>query len=268
MNLQQFYEGIQLDTHARQIIDQYQMDDSLYLSYKQHFYNDRQAFFERVKQVEGFRQLFLYLFVKLSVDAYEEYQLRGIEDHIYFDTFSDIQLWCMNCLRDFGEYGIEECHWLQEHVQLRLFKLGRLQFQPYAIDRDVELNSKKISKNQVVLNVHIPAGEPLDLQKVEESFDQASRFFRGINPVFICYSWLLYPKLSDILSSSSNILRFQHIFHVDKVDHDVRDAERFIFNKTLAEPQQYAEHTSLQRNAKAYLMAGNKLGNGYGIKIL
>lgn len=173
MKVEQFCEGIKLDPIAQEIVYRYPIDDEVYQSYKQHFYNNRFTFFERVKQTADYRQLFLYLFVRFAFDAYEEYQIRGIEDTVYFDTFSDIGLWCLNCKRDFNEYGIEEYNWLQEHVQLRLFRLGRLQFQPYAFDREIEINGKRIFKGQIVLNVHIPEGEPLDPHKVEASFKSA-----------------------------------------------------------------------------------------------
>ena len=177
MNLKEFCDGIQLNSSMQHVFFDYHMEEELYKSYKQHFYNDRFSFFDRVKVEKGFKQLFLYLFIRFAVDVHEEYQLRDIGDEIYFDTFSDIQIWCSNCFRDSGEYGIKEYSWLQEHVQLRLFKLGRLQFQPYPLDCNLELDGRKFFKNQIVLNVHIQQGEPLDNQKVEESFEHAIRFF-------------------------------------------------------------------------------------------
>ena len=267
MKVEQFCEGIKLEPLAQEIIYRYSMDDEVYRSYKQHFYNNRFTFFERVKQTEDYRQLFLYLFVRFAVDAYEEYQIRGIEDTVYFDTFSDIGLWCLNCKRDFKEYGIEEYNWLQEHVQLRLFRLGRLQFQPYPFDRELEINGKRIFKGQIVLNVHIPEGEPLDPHKAEASFKSAISFFRGITPIFICHSWLLFPQLTEVLPKDSNILQFQNSFHIYDVDPNAREAEQRIFNFVSSDFSSYGERTTLQRSAKAYLTAGNKLGSGCGIKL-
>lgn len=267
MEVQQFCEGIKLDPLAQEIVYQYPMDEKEYLRYKQHFYNNRFSFFEKVKQVPKYRPLFLYLFVRFAVDAYEEYKLRGIEDEVYYDTFSDIQLWCLNCKRDFNEYGIEEYSWLQEHVQLRLFRLGRLQFQPSTFDRDIELNGRMVYKNQLVLNVHIPEGEPLDIYRTKEAFKKAKAFFRGITPVFICHSWLLYPQLDEVLPCDSNIIQFKNEFHIYEVDSDSREAEQRIFINVSTDPLSYEERTTLQRRAKAYLIAGNKLGSGCGIKI-
>ncbi|MHA0857259.1 hypothetical protein [Paenibacillus sp. CMAA1364] len=118
-----------------------------------------------------------------------------------------------------------------------------------------------------MLNVHIPTGEPLLAEAVEESFELARAFFRGISPVFICHSWLLDSDLSDILNPESNIIQFQSHFYIYDVDKSSKEAEQRIFSKESDNPSTYEENTQLQRHAKAYLMAGSKLGSGYGIKL-
>lgn len=267
MDLLTLCKGIQLPNEALQVIAPYEsMDEENYSEYRQRFVNDRFAFFDSVKAEPGYRQLLLFLFLRMAVDAYGEYRARGIDEEIYFDTFSDIRIWCMTCHRVFGEYGIEEFHWLQEHVQLRLFRLGRLQFQPYPVDREIVVDGRKIFRNQLALNVHIPEGEPLDPQAAAESFAKAAVFFRGIPPVAICHSWLLDPALSEILPPESNIIRFQRMFRIYDRDPESREAEYRIFGRVLADPAGYPEQTSLQRNAKAYLSAGKRLGSGYGIR--
>ena len=267
MRLLEFCEGIQLNDAARRQIEAYVMEESDYLEHKRQFLADRHSFFERVTGEEGYRQKLLYLFARLAADAYEEYRVRGIPDGVYFDTFSDIRIWSEVCRRDYGEYGIEEYGWLQEHVRLRLFRLGRLQFQPYAFESDLKVNGLLIEKNQVVLNVHIPEGEPLTPEEAERSFRLARTFFRGIPPIFTCRSWLLYPGLAEILNPESNILRFQRLFTIYEVDEKAKEAEQRIFIRTASDPSEYAEQTSLQRAAKAYLLAGGKLGRGCGVYV-
>lgn len=267
MDIQTFCEGIRLSPEARIILEQITMEEQAYQRLKGQFLRNRSAFFEEVKQEPNFRQLFLYLFIRFAVDAYEEYRLKGIADEIYFDTFTDIEIWSQTCRRDSGEYGLEQINWLQEHVLLRLFKLGRLQFQPVAFGEDLEVEGIRVSRNQLVLNVHIPEGAPLDPRQVEDSFQLAKAFFRGVTPVFICSSWLLYPNLSDVLEPESNILKFQQHFYIYKVDDHSRQAEERIFQTRNLDLTRYVERTSLQRSAKAYLQAGHKLGSGFGIKL-
>jgi hypothetical protein len=266
--MQQFCEGIGLAAEAQELVYKRDVGEQEYQAYKAHFYADNAAFLSDVKLKEDYRQLILYLFIRFAVDAHEAYREREIDDAIYYDTFSDIQIWCLVCKQEHGEYGLEQFNWLKEHVQLRLFRLGRLQFQPYALDREVLVNGHiVIEQNRIVLNVHIPAGEPLRPGNVEESFGRAASFFRGIAPVYICQSWLLYPQLSEILPPDSNILHFQKQFEIYDVDVASRQAEERIFGRISDDPNNYAEESSLQRSAKAYLLEGHQLGSGYGIRI-
>lgn len=267
MHLLEFCKGIQLGEVAVRIIVDYDMEESEYAELKQRFQTDRHSFFQHTTGAAGYRQKLLYLFVRFSIDAYGEYRVRGIADKIYFDTFSDIRVWCEVCYRDYGEYGIEEYNWLQEHVRLRLFRLGRLQFQPIAFESDLKEGNLTVEKHQLVLNVHIPEGEPLTPQEVEHSFSLARAFFRGIPPIYTCRSWLLYPGLDNILKAESNILRFQRLFHIYEVDEASREAEQRIFNRVTADPSEYGEETSLQCAAKAFLQNGGKLGRGCGIYV-
>lgn len=85
--------------------------------------------------------------------------------------------------------------------------------------------------------------------------------------MFICHSWLLDPELSQILNPESNILQFQSQFNIYEVDKSSKEAEERIFNKLNESPHDYEENTRLQRNAKNFLIAGGKLGSGYGIKV-
>lgn len=258
-------EGIGLHPEARSVVERYQWDDAEYADWKRLFYDDTESFFARAAQEEDHRQLLLALFVRFAADLHEAYRIRGIGDDVYMDTFNDLQIWSDDCKRQFGEYGMQQYRWLKEHLLLRLFRLGRLQFQPYALERDVEIAGKKVRKHELVLNVHIPAGEPLDPGQVEASFTRAEAFFRGVPPVFVCHSWLLEPSLRDVLPPGSNILRFQEHFHIFHTTPESRQAEERIFVTVQDDASKYEERTALQRRAKAYLMSGNTLGMGHGI---
>lgn len=266
MQLGEFCKGIQLGEEASRIILDTRMGEEEYARLKRHFQTDRDSFFRQVTGMAGYRQMLLYLFARFAADAYEEYRIRGIEDNIYFDTFTDIRIWSEACCRDYGEYGIEEYNWLQEHVRLRLFRLGRLQFQPMAFPgENLKAGNRLAEKHQPVLNIHIPEGEPLTPHEVSRSFLLARKFFRGIPSVYICCSWLLYPGLDQILKPESNILAFQRLFHIYEVDEESREAEKRIFNRLETNPDAYGEETSLQRAAKALLRNGGRLGSGCGV---
>ncbi|MEK0315398.1 acyltransferase domain-containing protein [Cohnella sp. 56] len=259
-------EAIGLAPEATAIVRQYEeREGHAYRTYKTAFWQDREAMLTAVRERADYRQLLLYLFARFAADAHEAYCVRGISDDIFVDTFSDIRIWSEVCKQQYGEYGIEESGWLQEHVRLALFRLGRLQFQPWALDRDITANGRRYTKDQIVLNVHIPAGEPLDPEAAAASFAQARAFFRGVPPVFVCASWLLYPGLGELLPPDSNIMRFQRGFHIYAADDAARQAEERIFGCLRDDPAEYETRTGLQRRAQAYLAGGGKLGMGSGI---
>jgi len=268
LNLQRLCEEIRLPAEAMEVLEAYRsMDEGTYEGHRSAFHDNHVAFFAEITRDSQYRGLLLYLFLRFAVDAHERYRALGIGDDVYFDTFSDIRIWCLNCARDYGEYGIEQYGWLQEHVQLKLFRLGRLQFQPSAIDRDIVVDGRAVFRGQIVLNVHIPEGEPLDTRLAEESFARAGTFFRGIAPVYMCHSWLLYPELVNIVSPDSNIAKFQRFFHIYDMNPDSREAEQRIFIRTSDDPSAYEARTTLQRSAKTYLESGRKLGSGSGISL-
>ena len=83
--------------------------------------------------------------------------------------------------------------------------------------------------------------------------------------MFRCHSWLLCPKLKEILPETSRIIRFQDLFTVYGED-DERQAEERVFGAPLDDPRLYSEHTSLQRAMKRALLEGKTFGMGMGIR--
>lgn len=58
----------------------------------------------------------------------EAYRLRDIPRQVLVDTLSDIPLWMNNCETHFGYQGMLEFPWLSNHMRMRLFRLGRLEY--------------------------------------------------------------------------------------------------------------------------------------------
>ena len=55
----------------------------------------------------------------------EKYDYYGISEDIYYDTLSDIKIWCDKN----NNKGLLNYRWIKNHVSFQLFRLGRLQFQ-------------------------------------------------------------------------------------------------------------------------------------------
>ena len=232
------------------------------------------------------------ILIALAADSADAWFAKGISQQVYVDSMYDITLWCEDYYTKHGEYGLSECGWICKSIKMELFRLGRLQFEPITLKEAISLAASDfpakaaahaeataltapagtagsaihIPAGTAAYSVHIPAGEPLDIAACEASFAAAPEFFTVEKPICVCGSWLLAPELADVLPPSSNILQFQKFFHIIST-HPSRQAEERIFGCVLEDPALYPEQTSLQRNAKAYLMAGHTLGSGYGVRI-
>lgn len=229
-----------------------------------------EQFFEAVKQQAlydklDYREVFAYVYMVLAARAYDKYKEEGIDDEIYYDTMMDLVIWSDDCYKKFGTWGIDEYGWLIHHVQLKIFKLGRLQFQPITLGEALVCETYKLEKGEKVLNVHIPAGETLDHDKCKASYKMAKQFFKDGSMNCICSSWLLNPVYKTLLPASSNIVQFQKDYCIYEVDDLCMQAEERIFGEVQSNPNLYAQDTTLQKVAATYLKQGKRLGIGKGV---
>ena len=208
----------------------------------------------------------LGVILSCAVKAKEQYEKAGISDEIYFDTMSDIKIWCENN----SNKGLKNYGWLKNHVKLELFRLGRLQFQLYECkNRTLLYNKLPFSYGEKLIYVHIPQGEKLSYDEYRKSFEMAEIFFSKHFPdynykYYFCESWLLYEGNKDFMQENSNILKFSSMFtHAYSIKIDEQAIER-IFGKRRFFKKNYPENTSLQKSAKAYIQKGGKLGVGIG----
>jgi len=214
----------------------------------------------------------LFLCEELSL----KYSAKGIAQQVMFDSLADIRIWCENYTAKTGLPGLGEIHWLFLTLNLKLFRLHRLQFElaDFSLPEHYKSGQNNISlaPGDHVLNVHIPRLGPLVPQECADSFALAQTFFPRYFPAhqtkaLVCDSWLLFPALLDLIPPDSNLARFQCLWAVKAVSTAHPDhVLRYIFG------EDYAEHlhdlparTQLQAAAKAVLDAGGKLGTGYGL---
>lgn len=264
MELLYLCKKINLPEQAIGLVESIRCPKSEYTLMKEMFLHQKADFVNLVLQMKNAHALFLYYYCRFACDAYDLYQKQNISEDIYWSTFEDITVWCKSCFRKSGKYGIAQYDWLWRHVELKLFRLGRLQFEPIMAETDLKARQFTLKKGSTLLNVHIPEGEPLNEEAYESSFHKAIEFF-GDSQYFVCHSWLLYPGLKELLPLESNIIRFQNRFEVIQIDYETREAEERIFPQLLQNPKAYPVTTKLQDAARAYLMAGHKLGSGMGI---
>ena len=197
-------------------------------------------------------------------DALEQrYAECGIPKDILMATLADIVVWAENQYLVHGNIGLCEAPWLEGHLQMKLFALGRLQFK---MERAIASDEKYgIREGDSVIEIHIPQGTPLDMDQVHAAYLMAKPFFAKYFPAynykyFVCGSWLLDHHFRDFLKPTSNILRFASEFDVIHWAPS-NDAMRRLFELN---PNKGPEN-SFQRNVRTFVENGGQTLEGYGI---
>lgn len=202
----------------------------------------------------------------LLPDLHKKYRRLGIDDRVFTDTVSDIGIWCENC----GGSGLHNVRWIKNHLDARLFRLGRLQFQFYQLPPVAPyLRKAPLTAGTPVIYIHIPQGTPLEPAACKASVDQAKVFFDRVFPdysytCFFSESWLLFSGNADFMRPGCNILQFASLFQpVCDISVPAQTIER-VFGKRQRRAADYPENTDLQRRLKAYLLSGHQPGMGVG----
>ncbi|ADD43677.1 hypothetical protein Snas_4025 [Stackebrandtia nassauensis DSM 44728] len=165
---------------------------------------------------------------------------RGIEDEITWATLSNVaEKLRLNRAR-FGVPGLEVAHWFTLHFRGAIHRLGRLEFAP---ERAGE-GFPDVDAGDLVLGVHIPQdGGPMSPDACAASIAWAREFFPhhfgdrfASRPLFVCSSWLLDPKLAEVLRPDANIVAFQKLFELLPAGEDAselgeKDVLRFVFDQ-------------------------------------
>lgn len=263
MTIEKFCQGIHLMEEAVKVMDGC-LTETTFAQYKELYDKNYKECFHTILAGDNSSAVFLTFFCRMACFTYEKYEDKGIEEAVFWDTFRDITYWCQNCHNEYGEYGIHEYEWFWRHINMTIFRLGRLEFELMEAPGEKNAGGYLIQKGEPILNVHIPQGEPLIWKECEASFQKAQEWF-GKEWRFVCHSWLLFTGLRDLLPDTSNIIQFQKNFVLLEEDYGEQEGEWRIFGKVLENIQDYPEQTTLQRKAKAYLLDNKKLGSGFGI---
>lgn len=204
---------------------------------------------------DGQRSLLSVLF--LCEGLAQKYAALGIPETVLLDTLADIVRWTEVWSRLKGELFLGELGWLQKHIQLSLFKLGRLQF--CMGHAHGEIPAANVRKDDPVMEVHIPDAGPLDPAECDRSFAMAREFFPKYFPdfpwtVFTCHSWLLDDTLETLLPERSNILAFRHRFTpVEKEPSDAVLGYIFGWRTTRSQVRFLPAESALAKAVKSHI---------------
>jgi hypothetical protein len=122
-----------------------------------------------------------------------------------------------------------------------------------------------------VLDMHIPADGKMDYHACGASVQASAAFFTRYFPenptpvAFICYSWLLDYRYSDLLPAESNIVRWQREFHAFPVLSDDLDPFFRVFDGKPDDLTTAPRDTALRRAMLDTTLAGRpvKMAGGF-----
>ena len=190
MDRKQFMEQIGLPEKARSCVLKYMMPEYAYQNWRNIFYKNETRFFQEIEKSREKEFMLLYLYLRFAEDLYPAYKGAGIPDCVYYDTFSDLTVWSAHCFKKKCIIGLTEEKWLKLHLKMKLFRLGRLQFEKDTAEKSI--------------HIHIPEGGTLSPKACGESIQQARGFFGDSYKLFDCESWLLSPVLLELLNAERN----------------------------------------------------------------
>ncbi len=210
--------------------------------------------------------LCVLIYMAASGYVHEEYRKRGIPDEIFYNTFSCLAEKMETNMKFKGTWGYPSVTWPALHTGMQIFRIGRLSYEMKVAEEDVVVNENLvIKKGQKHLYLHIPDNDKLC--GCEESIEEARAFFSQFYPeykdaVMYTRTWLLDPRLSDLLPPESNIMQFQKLFNIlDRVD-NVPEVMRRIFGEYKENLDEYVPSGGFAGSVIRYLKEGKMLGSG------
>ena len=117
----------------------------------------------------------------------------------------------------------------------------------------------------LMLDVHIPAGENLKMEDCRNSFIMAKEFFRRIFKMevkaFRCGSWLLNPDFAREMPES-NMAKFQKNVHLGPISASPGNGLYFVYGRADADPLKLPATTSLHKVFRKFAENNTVLKNG------
>jgi hypothetical protein len=126
---------------------------------------------------------------------------------------------------------------------------------------------QRLARGDTVLDMHIPAAEPMAYDACGESMRAAPAFFRTYFPetpfkAFSCTSWLLDSQLPDLLPPSSNLVRFmQELYLWPRLGDGMQTFER-VFGGMPEDLTKASRDTTLRRAILDHAAAGGHMRSG------
>ena len=271
MTLEFFMDKVGLSDSAKEVITGFVISDEEDSKLYDLFLNNWDEFEKLLNEKDDPNRFALGLIGNWAYRSYDLWMEKGIPEDIFYATLYDLTIWSKRCLDRTGKVGLIDWRWFIVHITARIFRLGRLQFEPGGLKgQSITMpDGTIIPDGTPLLGVHIPRGDGFNPESIRESFEMAKTFFPKYigkyYDTYICSSWLLAPQIESMISPTSSIAYFRSYFTVYGEHKGYSQIEDYIFVKKLDDKTKYPEDTSLRRNVKKYLLEGGEIGMGEAI---
>ena len=225
-------------------------------------------------------RLFSSLIELLTLKEY--YLHKGIPIHYLYVNIYDLSYRLERYYNNEGVYGLSkrDLKWLVPLFKAEIFDLGSLRFQRFWFSvKEIEREGydfmplsdkwrKRLPEGTPMIEIHIQKDTDFSKDKVDEAFALARDFFKNYfsehtYELFICRTWLIYPKTREILRKNSNIASFSKRFEVIATNQNTKQAlDRIYETSDIEEIEAMEKKSSLQKVAYKNL---DKLGVAAGI---
>jgi hypothetical protein len=216
----------------------------------------------------------LILFICLSMYLKEYYAKAGLSEELWYNAMCDLRYKLIECKEVYNIWGSFVPDWFVRFFKLDRFAFGKLQFEPVYFKANYKKGDIVLEEESTVLNVHIPrTGTKLDRQSMKEAYAAAAKFygykFEGKPIVFVCHSWLLFPRNKEILSENSNLYQFISDFDVFESGEydDYKEVWRLFDTNYDGNVDHLPQNTSFRRGYADWIRKGIKTGWGYGVYV-
>ena len=199
------------------------------------------------------------------------YLEEGFSEEFFWELTQKMRKQLLSCMEEYQVWGNVYGLWEWVFHEWQCVRLGRLCFEPYPHFCDVSY--KGVKKGDPAILIHIPGGEPLNMDAVMDSLKQGYEYFKdrfpgGVVP-FFTGSWLLYPPyMESVFPKEGNVQKFASLFHIlEQYVDDTYENFPSVFGCPFigADFSKLPQKTTLQRNLLAFLKEGNPMGSAYGI---
>lgn len=199
------------------------------------------------------------------------YREKELDDSFIMGVRDDLKAKCYECYKVKGEVGTFVADWYKGFFALRIFPIGRLQYEMspvpyYETESDVNYSGRK------AINIHIPSLGKLDINDVKASIAKAAEFFadefRDDDEILLrCKSWLLFPANKEMLPPESGICRFADLFEIVNVyEYETgKDLWRIFDTDEVSDISKLDSSTALRRGYIKLLSEGKPTGGALGI---